>query len=261
VTPDGRHAISASDDGTLKVWDLACREELRTGSWLLRMMRALLGSRQTRQERTLRGDSIRVQAVAVTPDGRHAISACGTVVVWDLASGTELRTLRGHTGLVCSVAVTPDGRQVISASADHTLKVWDLASGIELRTLHLRHTGLVCSVAVTPDGRQVISASADHTLKVWDLASGIELRTIRAHTGPVNAVTAMSDGRHAVSASGDHTLKVWDLAIGAELATFTGNAAMLCCAVAPDGRTIVAGDAFGAVHFLRPMAFAKQCAE
>ena len=34
-----------------------------------------------------------------------------------------------------AVAVTPDGRQAVSASDDRTLKVWDLASGAELRTL------------------------------------------------------------------------------------------------------------------------------
>ena len=69
--------------------------------------------------------------MAVTPDGRQAISASGdsTLKVWDLASGAEVRTLQGHTDTVYGVAVTPDGRQAVSASDDSTLKVWDLASG------------------------------------------------------------------------------------------------------------------------------------
>ena len=52
-----------------------------------------------------------------------------TLKVWDLASGAELRTLAGHADWVAAVAVTPDGRQAVSASRDRTLKVWDLASG------------------------------------------------------------------------------------------------------------------------------------
>ena len=47
----------------------------------------------------------------------------------------ELRTLTGHTGGVDGVAVTADGKRAVSASEDKTLKVWDLESGRELRTL------------------------------------------------------------------------------------------------------------------------------
>ena len=37
--------------------------------------------------------------------------------------------------MVNAVAVTADGRRAVSASWDHTLKVWDLATGAELHTL------------------------------------------------------------------------------------------------------------------------------
>jgi WD40 repeat protein len=40
-------------------------------------------------------------------------------------------TLQGHTSWVAAVAVTPDGRRAISVSADKTLKVWELQSGRE----------------------------------------------------------------------------------------------------------------------------------
>ena len=55
--------------------------------------------------------------------------------MWDLDSGEELRTLRGHEDSVNAVALTADGRRAVSASWDQTLKVWDLDSGEELRTL------------------------------------------------------------------------------------------------------------------------------
>ena len=65
VTADGRQAVSASEDGTLKLWDLARGATLRT----------------------LRGHTDRVNAVAVTADGRQAVSASadGTLKLWDLA--------------------------------------------------------------------------------------------------------------------------------------------------------------------------------
>jgi len=55
--------------------------------------------------------------------------------VWDLASGKELQTLAGHSGWVNGVAVTPDGKRAVSASENETLKVWDLESGKKLQTL------------------------------------------------------------------------------------------------------------------------------
>ena len=54
--------------------------------------------------------------------------------MWDLESGEELRTLSGHTSSVNAVAVTPDGRRAVSGAADNTLKVWDLESGAVIAT-------------------------------------------------------------------------------------------------------------------------------
>ena len=47
----------------------------------------------------------------------------------DLGRGVEECTLTGHTSAVRAVAVTPDGRRALSASDDHTVKVWDLVRG------------------------------------------------------------------------------------------------------------------------------------
>ena len=40
--------------------------------------------------------------------------------------GRLIRTLTGHSGWVNAVAVSPDGKHVISGSGDKTLKVWNL---------------------------------------------------------------------------------------------------------------------------------------
>ena len=127
--------------------------------------------------RTLTGHSGEVSAVAVTPDGKQAVSASGdkTLKVWDLETGRALRTLEGHSEFVNGVAVTPDGKRAVSASSDQTLKVWDLETGRALRTLE-GHS-YVSGVAVTPDGKRAVSASYDNTRKVWDLETGEMLAT------------------------------------------------------------------------------------
>ena len=64
----------------------------------------------------LKGHKDWVHRVAITPDGRRAVSgsADSTVRVWDLETGQCLATLEGHTHIVWGVAVTPDGRRAIS---------------------------------------------------------------------------------------------------------------------------------------------------
>ncbi|WP_228369600.1 NB-ARC domain-containing protein [Methanothrix harundinacea] len=272
VTPDGRKAVSASGDQTLKVWDLEKGEEIRTLKGHSASVRAVAVTPDGRKAvsssgdqtlkvwdlergeelRTLKGHSNWVNAVAVTPDGRKAVSSSGdkTLKVWDLERGEELQTLKGHSASVSAVALTPDGRKAVSSSGDKTLKVWDLEKGEEIRTLK-GHSASVSAVAVTPDGRKAISACDDRTLKVWDLERGEELRTLKGHSDWVNAVVVTPDGQKTVSASDDQTLKVWDLGKGEVIATFTADGPILCCAIAPDGATIVAGESSGRIHLLR----------
>ena len=77
------------------------------------------------------------------------------------------------------------------------------------------------------------------------------MRTLEGHTDLVNAVAVTPDGHHAISASADHTLRVWDVESGNYITAFSGEGPMLHCAVAPDGRTIIARDKSGRGHFLR----------
>ena len=190
---------------------------------------------------TLEGHTDWVRAVAVTPDGRRALSGSRdrTLRLWDLGTGQRVRTLEGHTSSVLSVAVAPDGRRALSGSWDRTLRVWNLETGQSLRVLE-GHTGPVLAVAVTPDGRRALSASDDKTLRVWDLDSGQTIRTLQGHTEMVSGVAVTADGRRAVSASWDRTLQVWDLGTGQSLLTLQGHTeAVNGVAVTPDGRRAV----------------------
>ncbi|MDT9231247.1 WD40 repeat domain-containing protein, partial [Limnospira sp. PMC 1242.20] len=165
--------------------------------------------------RTLTGHSSWVNAVAIAPDGKRAVSASddNTLKLWDLETGTELATLTGHSDGVNAVVIAPDGKRAVSASDDKTLKLWDLETGTELATLR-GHSDWVRAVAIAPDGKRAVSASEDETLKLWDLETGTELATLTGHSGSVKAVAITPDGKRAVSASDDNTLKLWDLERG-----------------------------------------------
>src|SRR4028118_1574771 len=208
--------------------------------------------------RTLEGHSNSVNAVAVTADGKRAISGSfdKTIKVWGLTTGKELFTLKGHSDSVNAVAVTGDGKRAISGSSDNTIKVWDLTTRKEEFTLK-GHSYSVNAVAVTADGKWAISGSDDNTIKVWDLTTRKELFFLYGHRNSVKAVAVTEDGKRAISGSKDNTIKVWDLWSGNVIANFTGESAIACCAIAPDGVTIVAGGASGRGYFLRPEGVAE----
>jgi small GTP-binding protein len=147
VSPDGRRALSGSDDQTVRVWDVA----------------------SGRCERVLEGHTGSVRSVAWNGEGR-ALSGSDdqTVRVWDAASGRCERVLEGHTGSVWSVAWSGEGR-ALSGSDDQTVRVWDVASGRCERVLE-GHTGSVWSVAWSGEGR-ARSGSYNGVMRVWDLSA------------------------------------------------------------------------------------------
>ena len=122
------------------------------------------------------------QRVAVTPDGRRAVSASDdkTLKVWDLEPGRAAGHPGGPWRCGHGVAVTPDGRRVVSAlGTTRRSRSGTWSSGRDAAPPWKAMRDWVTAVAVTPDGRRVVSASDDQTLKVWDLERGALL----AHPG------------------------------------------------------------------------------
>jgi len=80
---------------------------------------------------TLKGHNSYIRAVAITADGKSAISGSqdNTCIVWDLKSGESVQILKGHTSNVSAVAIIADGKRAISSSWDNTCIVWDLING------------------------------------------------------------------------------------------------------------------------------------
>jgi hypothetical protein len=202
-----------------------------------------------------------INAIATTRDGARAVYAghdhSGII---DLRS-KQARHFQG-SGPGHVVALTPDeSTALIGAGALLPRDEDDVESGVirawSLETCRpayrLRgHRGPVTSIAVCqgPGESRAVSGSADRTLIVWDLKTRRMLRVLSGHTGRVRGVAATPDGKRAVSASSDRTLRLWDLADGRELSRVEGDTEFTACAIAGDGRHVVAGDGHGRILFL-----------
>ncbi len=190
-SPDGTRLATASEDGTVKVWDTANGREIRP----------------------LKGHKSFVASVAFSPDGKQLASASfdRTVLLWDVASGKMIRPFKGHTGAVVSVAFSPDGNQLATGSHDGTVKLWNTSNGQNSRDFK-PHRGPVMSVAFSPNGKSIATGGWDKLVKVWDLASGKERLHIEGHTDEVKSVAFSPNGKLLASASLDRTVRIWDVA-------------------------------------------------
>ena len=182
--------------------------------------------------RQFRGHRGAITDLAVTPDGRYAVSGSKdrTVRLWDVAAGSEIRTLgafeskaASFIGEVAAVAISPDGRYVVAAAnlfGQAPLKVWDTSTGSELlaigkRPEHEQYMPWFSALAFSMDGNQIIGADGDF-LKVWDRKTGALIKVLEGHAGLVKSIAITPDGKQIVSASLDGTVRIWDLASGRE---------------------------------------------
>jgi len=289
----GRMLASASQDGKVKLWDIA-----RAGA----------------NPDILRGHKAFVWSLAFTPDGKTLASG-GTdasIKLWDVASGRERapledpgegppisgsaisheivalaihgRTLadnRGHlwdleTGRLLEglpahrlnslpVCFSPDGAILATASSG-TVSLWDVATR-ELRRPLESPDPLVHALAFTPAGRILATGGEDHILRLWDVATGGRLAELgprsEGHSGIIESVAFAPDGRALVSGSWDGTAKVWDVADPARptlRCLLEGHTGLVqAVAYSPDGSTIATGGADKTIKLWDPTTGRERC--
>lgn len=222
ISADGRWAISASTDTTLRLWELA------TGNCV----------------RALEGHEEAVNSVAMSPDGRWVLSGSDdkALRLWELRTGECVRVFAGHTEAVNFVGMTRDAAWALSGSKkEKTLRLWELATGRCVRTIP--HHGSLLALAISPDGSRAVSGKADWTMRLWEPSTGRMLDRYE-HTGKVWAVAVTENGRLALSGCDDGSLRFWDLATGHCIRAFAGHGSGVgSLAVTPDGRYALSGGA------------------
>lgn len=243
VLPTGE-VVSASDDKTLKVWDLLTKTCLHT----------------------LTSHTERVTRLAVLPTG-EVVSASDdkTIKVWNPLTGQCLNTLRGHTAAVWGLAVLPTG-EVVSASnysssvwdgddgsgTSHSiLKVWNPLTGNCLQTI-MEYTYNISTLVVLPTGK-VVSGSRNGALKVWNPLTGECLHTLTGHTQWINRLVVLPTGE-VISGGMDSVIGVWNPETGTCLYALRGHKNSITdLAVLPTG-TVVSGSRDGTLKVWDPLA-------
>ncbi len=205
----------------------------------------LLGVAPARAQ--LRGHGGPVRALAISPDGKHAVSGSfdTSAIRWSLERNVAEQVMRFHDGAVNAVAWLKDGR-LVTAGADAHIAIWTQGKPQPDKVLD-GHTAPIVGLAVSPDGKRLASASWDHTVRLWRLDGG-EARTFEGNAQNVNGVVFSPDGRALISAGYDASVRIWKIGSGAGIVRNLPTP-LNTVAVAPDGEIVAAG-ADGKVYFL-----------
>jgi WD40 repeat protein len=260
---------TVTDDGRIKVWDVAAkrvRVELeghsgsaikslcfsRDGRWLasaggnlsvtsdnsIKLWDVAAGN--PRPVRTFFHYAYIANAVAFSRDSRQlfASGSEGRIRAWDLTTGAQGAPLEGHAGWVWALAPSPDGHLMASGASDSVVIVWDLLAHKPLTRL-FGHSGGVSALAFSPDSHMLATGGYDQTIRLCDLSTEKQPALLRGHRNMVNSLSFSPDGQLLVSQSDDGVVKLWQATSGQESTTLMGNPETLNdVALSPDGKLL-----------------------
>ena len=215
---------------------------------------------QPRLETILDQQGAKVNAVAISPDGRYLAAGgdAGDLRLFDLRTGEE-RALANQDRVI-SLAFSPDGGTLLSAGAvDGGLHLWDPVAGSLRKTLSAAECSPLgaadsmstYSVAFHPERRSIASAHSGGRVRLWDEASGQCRHEADGHQGKIVLSLAFEPGGRRLASGGeDGYVQLWDTATGLQpTRRFQAHDQRLTeLAFSPDGSRFATGGSEGKVR-------------
>ena len=230
VSPDARHALTASFDYSAILWNLA------TGTIVHR----------------LDDHDAAVNDAVFAKDRIVTVADDGILRVFDARTGKRIGVVASPPVKVLDVAVSAEGRLTATARWDRTVRLYDLEALREVATLE-GHRGNVNAVVFAGD--TLHSASEDGTIRSWPLERTDDAVTAKAsppildHGWGINVLAALPDGRLAWGAL-DGTAGVVDPRTGEAVRLIEGRVPIQSVDVRETkaGARLGFGDAGGTAH-------------
>ena len=150
-TPEGKHLLASSNDGTVKKWQLHTEK----------LVQEVLSEDEPVSQLSLSDNGERLACTLSNGD----LKVVGLL-------NDEVRILRGHDSLNDHVFF-PGGNQILTAGSDGTLRQGSLTSPANPLPCS-GHEAQVTAMDFSNDGRLLATASYDKTIRVWDVETGMQ---------------------------------------------------------------------------------------
>lgn len=284
ITPDQKTLLSASNDRTVKYWDMTAQPG-GAGTVVLNAraiqtaldkkkkspdpVEVKVGTHKPVKELTSHKDW--VLGLSQTADGKTLLTGDdkGVVIVWDLPAGKEIRRWQLQ-GWAWGLAISPDGKSALIAErrplvfdpgAQTGLKLWDVETAKLKAELGKEVKERMAACAYSKDGKYLAalrggeSGGLSGKITFLDPNTGIKIReTSPGHLDGGTDLAFHPDGQHIFSAGRDTLVKIWRLEDGKHVRDLGqgrgGQFKDWICAISisPDGRLLAAADMAGQVQ-------------
>lgn len=216
-TSDGHFLVSASDDKSIRVWDVASGTTLRT-------LRGYMGE----------GNDGKVFAVAVLPDDRTVAAGgyfgegidrrpYGDIRLFDIQTGKMSGVLTGAEEAVFDIAYAPDGGEIAAGSGDGFVYIWAMTDGAwQPKTRLDADSWRVGNVAYALGGERIVATTTDNGVRLWNRADGQPIDMPEAEMlrdTDVMALAVAADGSRFATGDAKGNLLVFSAKDGGLLAT------------------------------------------
>lgn len=203
-SPDGTLLASGSQDGTVRLWDVATSKQ----RVILRM-----SAQEKRHAYTIYG-------LALSPDGKTIVSGGNEAVIriWEVATGKEQLQIKGDQFEGRAIAIAPDGKTLVSAGSFKTGRFWDPATGKLKGEFKSRSYAADKCLSFRDEGREIAVGFENSAIRIYESKTGVERRTIELTSRYMYSMALSKDGRRAVVGLDRGSVKEIDLETGKETA-------------------------------------------
>lgn len=238
---EGRWLWSASEDGTIRIWDTTTSEYI------------------CQREINL---SCPITSAILSPSQveLYVADQLGKLRVWDLASNTSLLEV-ALTELVAihCVSISSDGRYLACVDHSGKLHLWQICptTGNDEFYLHplctvQAHGTFAIKCVFSPDATSILTTSADGTGRLWKIVDSLPealiselplgetqttlelMQTLVGHSKWIWDCAFSADSAYMVTVSSDNTARLWDVTTSETIAVYSGHSKAITSVVLND---------------------------
>jgi WD40 repeat protein len=156
-SPTGNHVYSASEDKTIKMWDVSTGIDVNT----------------------FNAHESGVVTIELSKDGNTLISGdqSGVIIIWDALTGEVKQRIEAHDGAVLTARLSKDGQMIASGGEDKILKLWNF-NGDTIKTI-TGFTAPITNLAISPSGDRIVTGGGKN--------NGVEVKLVDPEKGEILA--------------------------------------------------------------------------